>query len=114
MNKTIPIVIVALLAAFAALGLAAPLGQLDNATVSVNATGDPEELTSGTPLPSSVCVQNTSATCVHVGGSAVTTTTGIAVGDGCAAGMVFCFDGRRAYAESASGSIDVEVVYGSN
>jgi len=82
--------------------------------ITVNATGDPELLTA---LPSvflvdSVCIQNTGATCVNVGGADVSTTTGIAVGDGCAAGKVFCLDARLVYAEAQSGTASVTVLYG--
>lgn len=91
--------------------LSNPLSDLQNTTVSCGATGDPELIApSGA---SSICVQNTSTTCVHLGGSTVTTTTGLAIGDGCAGGQIFCADAKRMWCESASGSIDVEVVWGS-
>lgn len=105
--------VVALLS-LGALGLNSPLAEFRDKTVDCDATGDPEAITPATNAPNfgSLCVQNTSATCVHLGGSGVTTTTGIDVGDGCAAGKVFCADVRKMWCESASGTVTVDVVYG--
>lgn len=91
--------------------LSNPLSDLQDTTVDCGATGDPEIIApSGA---SSMCVQNTSTTCVHLGGSAVTTATGVDIGDGCAGGQVFCADAKRMWCESAAGTITVDVIFGS-
>lgn len=91
--------------------LSNPLSDLQDTTVACGATGDPEVIApSGA---SSICVENTSATCVQIGGNAVTTTTGVAIGDGCAGGTLFCADAKRMWCESTSGTVNVDVVFGS-
>ena len=62
---------------------------------------------------SSMCIENTSATCVQLGGSGITTTTGLAVGSGCSGGQVFCADVKRMYCAASAGSVAVDVVSGS-
>lgn len=90
--------------------LSTPLGALADTTIACDATGDPEAIApSGA---SSICVENTSATCVQIGGSTVSTTTGIAIGSGCSGGQVFCADVKRLWCESTAGSVNVDVVYG--
>lgn len=91
--------------------LSTPLSDLQDTTVVCGATGDPELIApSGA---SSICVENVSTTCVQIGGSAVSTTTGIAIGSGCAGGQVFCADAKRMWCESTSGNVSVDVVWGS-
>lgn len=91
--------------------LSNPLGVLSDSTVACDATGDPEAI--APTGASSICVENVSATCVQIGGSAVTTTTGIAIGTGCAGGTIFCADAKKMFCESTSGSVNVDVVSGS-
>jgi hypothetical protein len=90
--------------------LSTPLGVLGDTSVACDATGDPELIApSGA---SSLCIENTSATCVQIGGPTVSTTTGIAIGSGCSGGQVFCADVKRAYCESTAGSVTVDVIFG--
>ena len=115
-NVVIFIVAAAVLAALSAprvVALANPIRDLRNVEVECNATGDPEVI-SPTGSASSMCIQNSSATCVRLGGSAVTTATGLSIGDGCPGGKVFCADMTRAWCESEAGDITVQVIYGSN
>jgi hypothetical protein len=93
--------------------LAMPIRDLKNAAVSCGSTGDPEVIQPSTSV-SSMCIQNSSATCVRIGGSGVTTATGLSIGDGCPGGKVFCADMTRAWCEAESSSVDVQVIYGSN
>lgn len=97
------------------------LGDLQNdpSGIDCGSTGDPEEIAPGgtsASAASSMCIQNASATCVYVGGSAVVgaggTVDGIAVGDGCAAGKLFCANTRRMWCEAASGTVTVQVAWG--
>lgn len=89
--------------------LSNPISELQN--TSVTCTGTATLIApSGT---SSLCIENTSATCVQIGGSGVTTTTGLAVGSGCSGGQVFCADVKRLYCAATAGSVAVDVVYGS-
>jgi hypothetical protein len=91
--------------------LSTPLGELKNTAVSCGSTGDPEIINPG---GTSMCIQNSSATCVRIGGSGVTTATGLSIGDGCPGGKVYCADAKVAYCEAESSTVDVQVVYGSN
>jgi hypothetical protein len=115
-NVVILIVAAAVLAALSAprvVALANPIRDLRNVAVVCGATGDPEVI-SPTGSASSMCIQNSSATCVRLGGEAVTTATGLSIGDGCPGGKVFCADMTRAWCESEAGDITVQVIYGSN
>lgn len=77
----------------------------------------PSTTTPGTIAPAnakSICVQNTSATCIRLGNidgatGEPTTATGISIGDGCPAGKVFCADVTQmgCIAESGTGSVSV-------
>lgn len=94
--------------------LSTPLGALqncDNVTV-----GDGAVVSSQTCMGttgSSIVIQNESASCIRVGGSAVAATTGIQVGDGCAAGQVLSVDAKVVYMISESGDVTgVDVVWG--
>jgi len=89
--------------------LSNPLSELQNTSVSCGATA-----TAIAPSgASSICVENTSATCVQLGGSGITTTTGLAVGSGCAGGQVFCADVKRLFCAASAGTVSVDVVFGS-
>lgn len=89
--------------------LSNPLSELQNASVSCGATA-----TAIAPSgASSICVENTSATCVQIGGSGITTTTGLAIGSGCAGGQVFCADVKRMFCAASAGTVSVDVIFGS-
>lgn len=89
--------------------LSNPIAELQNSSVTCGATAT-LIAPAGT---SSMCIENTSATCVNLGGSGVTTTTGLAVGSGCAGGQVFCADVKRMYCAAAAGTVAVDVISGS-
>jgi hypothetical protein len=107
------VIVIGALSAPKVLSLANPIRDLKNTAVVCGATGDPEVI-APTGSPASMCVQNSSATCVRIGGDGVTTSTGLSIGDGCPAGKVFCADMNRAWCESESGDVTVQVIYGSN
>lgn len=89
--------------------LSNPISELQNTSVTCGTSA-----TSIAPAgASSICVENTSATCVQLGGSGVTTTTGLAVGNGCSAGQVFCADAKRMFCTASSGTVAVDVIFGS-
>jgi len=115
-NALILAIAAVMLAAVAAprvVALANPIRDLRNVAVSCGSTGDPE-IIQPTGSASSMCIQNSSATCVRIGGSAVTTATGLSIGDACPGGKVFCADMTRAWCEAESSTIEVQVIYGSN
>ena len=66
----------------------------------------------GTTRADSMYIANTSATCVRVGGSAVTSTTGASIGSGCRDGAGITMDVKKAYCLSTSGTVTVDVIYG--
>jgi len=105
--------VLAVLSAPRVVALANPIRDLRNVEVSCGSTSDPE-IIQPTGSASSMCIQNSSATCVRIGGSAVTTATGLSIGDGCPGGKVFCADMTRAWCEAESSTIAVQVIYGSN
>lgn len=107
------VIVIGALSAPKVLGLANPIRDLKNVAVVCGATGDPEVI-SPTGSASSMCIQNSSATCVRIGGSGVTTATGLSIGDACPGGKVFCADMTRAWCESEAGDVTVQVIYGSN
>jgi len=89
--------------------LSNPVVELQNTSVSCTGTA-----TLIAPSgASTMCIENTSATCVQIGGSGVTSSTSLAIGSGCSGGQVFCADVKRMYCAAASGTIAVDVVYGS-
>lgn len=89
--------------------LSNPVAELQN--TSVSCTGSATLIApSGA---STMCIENTSATCVQIGGSGVTSSTSLAIGSGCSGGQVFCADVKRMYCAAASGTVSVDVVYGS-
>lgn len=104
-------VVAVIIVAGTSMGLSTPVAQLKNKQVACSTTAAQIGPDTAEPNFSALCVQNTSATCVRVGGAGVTSSTGVAVGNGCAAGQVFCADARRAYCAAAS-SVTVDVVYG--
>lgn len=65
----------------------------------------------GSAFPQSMQIQNTSATAVYVGGSGVTTGTGIELCDGCAANQLWQGNVQKAYCIVASGSVNVQVAW---
>lgn len=91
--------------------LSQPVRVLKNGAVICGSTATLIAPASGA---SSVCIQNTSATVATIGGSGVTPTTGLAIGDGAAGGKVFCGDMAQAWCSSAGGAVTVQVIYGSN
>jgi|GEM_PF-6624472 len=107
------VIVIGALSAPKVLSLANPIRDLKNVAVSCGSTGDPE-IIAPTGTPASMCIQNSSATCVRIGGNGVTTATGLSIGDGCPAGKVFCADMTRAWCEAESSTVDVQVIYGSN
>lgn len=96
-----------------AAALSQPLGELRDTEVACSASV-PTLINGADGLGgvSSLYIANDSATCVRVGGSAVSATTGASIGDGCRDGNGITVDARRAYCLSTSGSITVDVVYG--
>jgi len=115
-NALILAIAAVMLAAVAAprvVALANPIRDLRNVAVVCGATGDPEVIQPAGSA-SSMCIQNSSATCVRLGGESVTTATGLSIGDACPGGKVFCADMTRAWCESEAGDITVQVIYGSN
>lgn len=60
----------------------------------------------------SMLMQNTSATAINIGGADVTTSKGIQVCDGCTAGKTFSVDTREAHCVVASGTVNLEVIWG--
>lgn len=63
-------------------------------------------------LVESVYIANESATCIRVGGSDVTSSTGLSLGSGCRDGIGFAIDAKRAWCLSTSGTVTVDVVGG--
>lgn len=96
--------------------LSTPIGALKNATVTCpasNASPPRVKVTDGLGNVSAMQLVNTSATCVQVGGSNVTSTTGGPVGVGCAEGATFTLDGKEMYCgSSTTSSVDVQLLYG--
>lgn len=88
--------------------LSNPIAELQNTSVTCGATA-----TLIAPSgASSMCIENTSATCVQLGGSGITTATGLAVGSGCSGGQVFCADVKRMFCAASAGTVAVDVVFG--
>lgn len=116
-NKQLAALIVALVVVFGgppvALALSAPLGDLKNCdNITVGAAVGHSKTCMGT-FGSSITVQNESATCIRVGGTAVAATTGLSVGTGCAAGAVVTFDAKEVHFISSAGDVTgVDIVWG--
>ena len=83
----------------------------NNVTVGDSAVVATTTCMGGTGSP--LVIQNESTSCIRVGGSADTASTGISVGDGCAAGQVISWDAKRAWMISESGDVTgVDVAWG--
>jgi hypothetical protein len=116
-NKQLAVLVAAIVFVFGgpplAHALSAPLGDLKNCD---NITVSSAVLSSKTCMGSfgsSITVQNDSATCLRVGGTGVTTTTGLSVGTGCAAGAVVTFDAKEIhYISSGADVTGVDIVWG--
>jgi hypothetical protein len=103
--------VVCLLAAPLLMALDAPLSELKDAEVACSAsTPTPIEAT-GTRAES-MFISNGSATCVRIGGSGVTATTGASIGDGCQDGSNISVDVKKAWCLSTSGTVTVDTLYG--
>lgn len=116
MNRNLIITIagaiaVAALSAPQVIALANPVRDLRDSTVTCGASATLIQPTGGM---SSVFIQNTSSTCIRIGGVGVTTSTGLQVGDGCAAGKVIAMDATRGWCAAESSSVEATLVYGSN
>lgn len=112
MNRRIPVwALFVLLGAFGALALDAPLSELKDAEVACSAS-TPTPIEAAGTRAESMMLANDSATCVRIGGSAVTATTGIAIGDGCTGGRTISLDVKKAYCLSTSGTITIDTLYG--
>lgn len=83
------------------------------ADITIGATAVPTTTCMG-GTGSSLIIQNESTSCIRVGGSAVTASTGISVGDGCAAGQVISWDVKRAWLirEGGADVTGVDVAWG--
>lgn len=94
--------------------LSTPIGALKTATVSCpGSASSPTKVTAGLGAVSAMSLQNVSATCVQIGGATVTSTTGHAVGLGCASGQTYPLDGKEAYCiSSAVGAVSTQLNYG--
>ena len=119
MNRTHILILVAALVLLvggppAAMALSTPLGELKNcANITIGATTPVSSKTCMGAAGSSIVVQNESTSCIRVGGSGVTATTGLDVGSGCDAGPVVSFDAKVVYMLSVSGDVPgVDVVWG--
>lgn len=106
--------IVGALVAPVAQALSTPLSGLKNCdNITVGASAVVSSKTCMGETGSSILVQNESTSCIRVGGPGVTATTGVSIGDGCAGGKTFGFDGRVLHMISVSGDVaGVDVVWG--
>jgi hypothetical protein len=97
-----------------AMGLDVPLGGLDNWQVDCAAAATPLTTDSGGTkhYTDTIYVGSSSATCVHIGGTGVTATTGLSVGTGCREGVGVSIDSRLATCFSSGGTVTVDVVGG--
>lgn len=108
--KRLSIVLV-LLAAPLLLALDAPLSELRDAEVACSAS-TPTPIEAAGTRAESMFISNGSATCVRIGGSGVTATTGASIGDGCQDGSNISVDVKKAWCLSTSGTITVDTLYG--
>jgi hypothetical protein len=108
--KRLSIVLV-LLAAPLLLALDAPLSELKDAEVACSAS-TPTPIEAAGTRAESMFISNGSATCVRIGGSGVTATTGASIGDGCQDGSNISVDVKKAWCLSTSGTITVDTLYG--
>lgn len=116
-NWQIGLVVVALVALFggppAARALSMPIAQLKNCdNITVSSTAVSSEACMG-GWGSNISVQNESTTCIRVGGSGVTTTTGFSVGVGCASGAAISIDAKRLWLISSGADVTgVDIMWG--
>lgn len=99
-----------LLFAVAAMGLSTPLAMLDDAVVTCGATAT--QIGGTAVRAGSMYISNKSATCVRVGGSGVTTSTGAKIGAGCHDGPGISVDAKLAWCVAEAATVDVDVIYG--
>ena len=111
MKRTLA-VIGLLLFAGVAMGLDSPLSELKDTTVACSPTAATKIAASSTVRAEAMYISNKSATCVRVGGSGITASTGAEIGDGCHDGPGISVDAKVAYCFSESGSVTVDVLYG--
>lgn len=108
--KRLSIVLV-LLAAPLLLALDAPLSELRDAEVACSAS-TPTPIEAAGTRAESMFISNGSTTCVRIGGSGVTATTGASIGDGCQDGSNISVDVKKAWCLSTSGTVTVDTLYG--
>jgi hypothetical protein len=116
-NKQLAVLVAAIVFVFGgpplAYALSAPLGDLKNCNDITVSSAVLSSKTCMGSFGSSITVQNDSATCIRVGGTAVTATTGLSVGTGCAAGAVVTFDAKEIhYISSGADVTGVDIVWG--
>lgn len=99
------------LAAPRVVALSQPIRDLKNTAVTCGASAT---LISPTGGASSMLLQNSSTTCVRVGGSGVTTSTGVSIGSGCPAGQVIGVDATRGWCAAESSTVAIQILYGVN
>ena len=93
------------------MALDAPLSELRDAEVACSAS-TPTMIEAAGTRAESLFISNSSATCVRIGGSAVSATTGASIGDGCQDGKNISLDVKKAWCLSTSGTITVDTLYG--
>ena len=112
MNKKVPLwALVVLLGAFGSLALDAPLSELRDAEVACSAS-TPTPIEAVGTRADALFISNSSATCVRIGGSSVSATTGASIGVGCQDGSNISLDVKKAWCLSTSGTITVDTLYG--
>lgn len=104
-------IVLVLLAAPLLLALDAPLSELRDAEVACSAS-TPTPIEAAGTRAESIFISNGSATCVRIGGSAVSATTGASIGDGCQDGKNISVDVKKAWCLSTSGTVTVDTIYG--
>ena len=95
--------------------LSTPIGQLQNAAVVCPGSGAaaPIRVPADGSNAASMMIYNSSTTCVRVGGSAVTSVTGVPIGSGCDGGVAMSVDAREAFCiSSAVGTVTVQALFG--
>jgi hypothetical protein len=93
------------------MALDAPLSELRDAEVACSAS-TPTPIEAAGVQAESLFISNASATCVRIGGSAVTSTRGASIGDGCQDGRSISLDVKKAWCLSTSGTVTVDTIYG--
>lgn len=112
MTRRVPVwALLVLLGAFGSLALDAPLSELRDAEVACSAS-TPTPIEAAGTRAESIYISNASATCVRIGGSSVTASTGASIGDGCTDGVGISVDAKKAWCLSTSGTVTVDTIYG--